>query len=103
MRLSAQACNNPFRGAYFSSRNLPFAGRRDTLNLNTAIVRVHSNIVGRGVMGKPDGLNVLVTLQERLADTVHTVHDAPVTRKDDRIRQIAIENKACMLYDLAAR
>ena len=54
-------------------------------------------------MGKPDGLNVLVTFQERLADTVHTVHDAPVTRKDNRIRQIAIENKACMLYDLAAR
>ena len=43
-----------------------------------------------------------MTQQKGLTDTMHSVHNASVTGEDDRIAQIAIENKARMLNDLAA-
>jgi hypothetical protein len=38
---------------------------------------------------------------KRFADTVHAVHYPTVTGKNDRERQIAIEDQAGMLDDLA--
>jgi hypothetical protein len=67
---------------------------------------MNSDVIRRWVIRvirELDSLDVLATFQESFADPMHSIHDASVTRKDDRIGEITIEHKADMLNDLTAR
>jgi hypothetical protein len=66
------------------------------------IVRVDSNIIGLGIVNKAHGLNVSETLQESLANAVHPIHYAAVTRKNDGKSGIAIKHQPRMTDNFTA-
>jgi hypothetical protein len=59
-------------------------------------------MVGLRIVNEAHGLDVATTLQERLADAMHSVHHATVTRKNDRKREITLQHQACVVDYLAA-
>jgi hypothetical protein len=64
---------------------------------------MNANIIGIRIVEEADRLNVDATFQQSFADTVHTVHYATVTGKDDREDEITIENQARVANNFAAR
>jgi hypothetical protein len=66
------------------------------------IIRLNSNVVRLRVLNKAHRLDLAKPLQESLADAVHPIHHASVTRKNNGECKIAIEHQASVVDDLAA-
>jgi hypothetical protein len=66
------------------------------------IVWVDADVVGVGVMEKADCFNVIETCEERLADTVHAIHDAAIAGENDRVGEVTVVDEAGVGDDFAA-
>lgn len=66
------------------------------------IVWMYADVVGLRIMQEAHGFDVAKTFKEGLANSMHTVHDATVTGKNDGKGEVAVADEAGVLSDLAA-
>lgn len=66
------------------------------------IVGIDADIVGFRVLEEAHDFDVAETFDERLADSVHAIHDTAVTGENDRKGQVGVADEAGVLSDLTA-
>lgn len=63
---------------------------------------MNPDVVWLGILNEPHGLNVLASFEQSSADTMHSIHDAAVSREDDRVGEVAILDEASVVYNVSA-
>jgi hypothetical protein len=67
------------------------------------VVRIHPNVVWFGIAMEAHSFNVVLSLQERLANAMHSIHYPAVTRENHWESKVRILHQSSVIHNLTTR